>query len=135
MNDGMRATRVAQLREGRSDFRVLVSPSSRTNRHLLGVENASDSLPHLDLARSVHRYADSCSSALRRATNASTADSMVAGTALMPIGRKSCGWSRGMCSATRSLRPMEAFVVSHQIQSQKWVLIAGRVSDRQGWPK
>jgi hypothetical protein len=58
-------------------------------RHLSGVKNASNSLPHIDLERSVHRYAELCSNALRRATNASTADSLVAGTALTPMGRKS----------------------------------------------
>jgi hypothetical protein len=67
------------------------------------------------------------SKALRRATNVSMADSIVVGASLIPMGRNSRAGSWGMCSATRSLRPMEALVASHQIQSQKCVLMAGSV--------
>jgi hypothetical protein len=70
----------------------------------------------------------SSSKASRQATNAPIAASMFLGVVATPIGRRRCASSWGKCSATRSSRPTEAFVASHQIQSQKCVVIATRAS-------
>ena len=78
--------RNAQLREVRRDFRVLVSPPCRTNATYRGSRTRAIPCRTSDSSALSTDIPNFCSSALRRATNASTADSMVAGTALMPMG-------------------------------------------------